>query len=53
MKAVWSNKKKTYEIEMSEKELGVLIFGLTVARYETKDAGVAVLQEEFLDLNNS
>jgi hypothetical protein len=53
MQAKWNHEKKHYELVLSEKELGINIFALTCAKYETKDAAVAALQKEFLDLNNA
>ncbi|MFY3741613.1 MAG: hypothetical protein HMLIMOIP_002071 [Candidatus Nitrosomirales archaeon] len=53
MYAVWNITKRAYEITMTEHELGVNIFALTVAKYETHDAAVATLQKEFLNLNNA
>jgi hypothetical protein len=53
MQAKWNHEKRHYELVMTEKELGVNIFGLTIAKYETKDAAVAALQKEFLNLNNA
>lgn len=53
MKASWNPAQKKYQIEMTEKELGVLIFALTCAKYETKDPAVAELQKAYLNLNSS
>lgn len=52
MKASWNPAKKTYEIEMTEKELGTLNFALVIAKYETKASGVADLLDKFTKLND-
>lgn len=53
MQAKWNPEKKHYELVLTEKELGVNIFALTCAKYETKDEEVGKLQKAFLDLNNA
>lgn len=52
MKAYWNTEDKCYGIQYTERELGTLIFALTVAKYETHDATVAELQENMLDVMN-
>lgn len=53
MIAKWSNEKKVYEIEFTERDLGVLLFALTVARYETGDKEVIQLLKQLTNLNNA
>lgn len=53
MQAKWNPEKNHYELVLTEKELGVNIFALTCAKYETKDETVAELQKAFLDLNKA
>lgn len=52
MDAKWNAEKKQYEIFFSERELGILLFSLVIAKYETGDAAVADLQKALLNLNS-